>query len=267
MRRGTTQDLLNRLSAYLQEGKFQSTTDEVVARFFHAYMREGFMSGRINAHESSAMIGHFLPIYAQDAFDFVRTTPDPQFVKYREEYESITDGDVPSLVDISGNNVRRHLAVHGFGRILRQIYDADGAWIERGFERYCYAQDEVLKQKVHAFVVGAYRTNLVEMLDKAVSTTFSGTFGKTTLRSISTAGRILMTFARSNPNSAWHMKEDQISIIGEEGDKEGLRFGVQSVYADFPTACALIDDVITHWPQDIASLLKAYQPDRKVALA
>jgi hypothetical protein len=265
---GTTQDLLNRIAAYQQRGKFQTITDELVARYLFDYFREGLLSGHIGKYDGGTMIGHYLPLYLQDAFDHLRNGQERRIVTYRKEYESITANEVPNLVAVGGNNARRSLAVQSLGYLLCEIYGEDrGFWVRTELEKYCYAQDEVLNQKVHAFVVVVYRKNLADMLDKAETTAFSGTFGKTTLRSLGTAGRLMFTFARPNTDSLWSSNEDQISIVGEDGEKEGVRFGVQSVYCDFTTACALIDDVVKHWPADLKTLQKTYLPDRKLAIA
>ena len=224
------------------------------------------MAGRIPKYDMNH-ICHYLPYYIQYAFDELRTGTDKVVAQRRKEYESIARDDVPDLVAVEGNNIRRSLAIHALGSMMRAVYgEEDSSWIRQGVENYFLAQDNVLQQQVHKFAACCWHTGLSQMLDESKYTAFSGTFGATTMRSLSTAGRIMFTLARPNPSGRWVGGEDTVTIIGEDGDKTGMRMGIQSVYCDFSTACTLINDVVANWPDSQEKLVKVYKHDRKVSI-
>lgn len=257
-----TSSFLSDLAAYIRGGQFRCIYDEVVAKYLYRYLDYGRHDGRIPEYEYTG-IYHYLPLYIQDAFDALRTSNEPWIFGYREEYLKASKRDhVPDLVNISFGGVDRALMIQSLGQMLWDITGHD--FLRQNTEKYFGAQDQVLEQVIHEFITKVYRTGMRDILAESRSAGFSGTFGSVTLRSLYTAGRIMFTFSRENSNNPFG--EDSVSIVGEQGEKEGVRFGTQSVHAEFFTAVTLLREVISRWPGDHAEQEEIYRPDPKISI-
>lgn len=77
---------------------------------------------------------------------------------------------------------------------------------------------------------------LWQVVNECVESGMSGVFGKTELRTFTTAGRIMLSFWRG---------PEQITFVGDESDY--TRTGLQSMNCTVDTAKRLVQDVIDNW--------------------
>lgn len=64
-----------------------------------------------------------------------------------------------------------------------------------------------------------------------------------------------------------YYNEWSVSFVGEDNYQPCLNAGIQSVNADFRTALDMIEDVISHWPQDPEEQKKLYKTNVRVFVA
>jgi hypothetical protein len=136
-------------------------------------------------------------------------------------------------------------------------------WVEQEVSSYFLAQDRVLDQELHGFIRGVYRQGLVELHNRSKSRGMSGIFSLTHLRGFTTAGRIMLTFARISNEG---IDTNSVSFVGDESDEYGFRFGTQSVYAPLEIASSMIRDVVDNWPSDPKERAIVYKSDKNVSI-
>lgn len=217
----------------------------------------------------------YLPKLMVDAFEQLRTRTDEKTIHFRQKYESEMGHEVPNILDLGASNIldQGSAVQTTLGFMLKEVTGQD--WVGHQIDTYCNAQKYVLQQTFDKFLRLVYRLGLGEMVDKCDRSGMSGKFGETDLRTFTTAGRIMFTFARRiDKNKDSYFKKDgelycnewSVSFVGEDGDPLCLSAGIQSVDADFRTALDMIEDVIKYWPSTQKEQSKIYKADTKVSI-
>ena len=137
-----------------------------------------------------------LPQLAVDAFDALRTGTDEDTVRFRKDYESETGREVPNVTDLGASYILDQCSAvqTTLGFMLRDVTGHE--WVARDIDAYCNAQMHLLQQTFDKFLRLVYRKGLHELIDKSARTGMSGRFGEVELRTLTTAGRIMFTFAK-----------------------------------------------------------------------
>lgn len=212
----------------------------------------------------------YLPKLMVDAFEQLRTGTDKTTAKYRTMYEEETGHQVPNVVDVGESDILdQSLAVQTtIGFLLKEVTGQE--WVNKDIETYCNAQKHVLQQTFDKFVRRVYRRGMSDAVGKCLSRGMSGRFGEVELRTFTTMGRVLFTFARRIDNSKEgderYFNEHTVSFVAADDDPLCLSAGLQSVHADFRTALDLIEAVVKNWPPDTSEQRKLFKEDTKIGI-
>lgn len=242
----TTREFILSAQHFVSRGEQRWKGDLLIATALAKYFDSKLRAGEIPEYGpmSGLTFNSYLAKYLDDAWEYLRTSDKAGAVEFRKMFKKELERDVPDLHDISGG-VDRTLTIANLGSLMEKIIGTE--WAKQWVEEYFFAQDHVLAVHFQKFVRKVYNDGMREQIDASRSSGMSGTFGKVELRTFVSAGRILMTFACKVGVLA--SKEETITFIGEEGEKQGKRFGIQSVHTNLVNALQMIDAVIYHWPK------------------
>lgn len=213
-------------------------------------------------------ITHYLPRILADAWECFRCDDHPMVMECRQEYlkdlERDPNNPIVDVLDIQFNIVEKALTISDLARIPSEAIKSFGGryknWalgIRHDIDAYFNAETTVLSKIWDRFLRQVYEQGLLRVIDESeVSAGMSGRFGNVELRSLITAGRIMFTLAKIEGGR--EELEESITFIGEEGDKKGYRFGIQSIHCDFITAMDMINQVIANWPSEPAEQAKIF---------
>ncbi len=240
----TTSQFISSLRRFFARGEQKWKGDLLITQALIAYFTRGLKNKEIPDYgpETGLSFTAYLAKYLDDAWEYLRTSKDGTW--FRQDFEKELGREVPDLNDISGG-VDRTLTIANLGSLMQTIIGTE--WAKQWVEKYFFAQDQVLALHFQKFVRQVYNDGMREQIDASKSSGMSGTFGKVELRTFITAGRIMMTFA-FRPG-VLQATEESITFIGEEDEKPGKRFGIQSVHTNLVNAIQMIDAVIHHWPK------------------
>lgn len=221
----------------------------------------------------------YLPELLVAAFESLRTNDEEWVVEYRNKYEQDTGHEVPNITDIGeGSIFARQSAIQTtLGFMMRDVMGERGGWIENQIDKYCNAQDHVLKQTMDKFLRRVWWQGMYKMVAKNSSGGMSGKFGETDLRTFRSGGRIMFTFARRHKGKTGiyfggklvetlPYEEDSVSFVADDSDPLALGTGLQSLETTFRTALDMIEDVISNWPDSQKKREKIYATSKDVSL-
>jgi hypothetical protein len=218
----------------------------------------------------------YLPKLMVDAFECLRTgAGDVQVAHYRKMYEEETGHEVPNIIDAGESHILHQCSAvqTTLGFLLKDVLGHSE--IEHKIDAHCNAQQYVLQQMFGKFVRQVYRQGMCDIISKSKSGGMGGKFGETELRTFVVIGRVMFTFARRidktkkgiyRKGESIVLNEKSITFVASEDDLLCWSAGIQSVYADFRTAIDLIDDVVTHWSQDLKEQKKIFREKRSISL-
>lgn len=186
----------------------------------------------------------YLPQLAGDAWEAMRTGNDKFTTKVRKQYEEEVEHGMSNLFELGGNIVDQVLSTKMVGYILSAVIEDE--WIQTEVDSYFGAQRRAVEGAFDKFLRDVYRKGLFEIIDQSRSTGMTGQYGSTKLRTWTSAGRIMFTFARPKKQGI----EVSVSFLAQDRDALALEAGLQSVEANLSTAMAMIADVIARWPKD-----------------
>lgn len=186
-----------------------------------------------------------LPELLQEAFDEFRTLPEWHLE--RSAYLIDTEGSkFPDLVNIHDDR-NRTLTIMCLVDLMSAIYckverlNYDQArWLEHEMTHYYNAQWQIIEQSWKRFVKKCYRPFIRRYKDERHSAN-SGTFGSTRLLTLSSAGRVMFTFARG---------DEDMTYVADDSDLYGNRAGPNYVSIPYTKCVEMIDDVVNNWDLD-----------------
>ena len=204
----------------------------------------------------------YLPQLITDAFENLRVGEDESTLSRRQSYLREKERDtLPEILNIESGGLDRVLTISKLSSLMGKV--TGYPWVETQIESYLKGQDTVLEQEFNGFVKRVYLEGLADLHEQSRTNGMRGVFDLTHLRGFTTAGRLMLTFARKDDNGH---DSHSISFVGEDGDIAGLRFGTQSIYAPLDIATGMIRDVIRNWPQEPNLRAEIYHPDRQVSI-
>lgn len=222
-----------------------------LAKFLMYYLIE-----KLNLPDDRDFFWHHFPDYLPqilaDGVEELRTSTHPVIKRMREEYERDTGGPVPNVFDIGASDLLEQGSFIQTLRFTLQDVIEDPAFSAK-LDSYFNAQRNHLMQVFDKFLRVVYRPALFEIIKNASERGMSGKFGQTELRSFCLAGRLMLSFARKGD-------EHILTFIGEEGDKNAWRFGIQSFSnVDFQMSLAMVNEVIEKWPSEAVKQAEAFR--------
>jgi hypothetical protein len=249
----TTLDFAKAAMHFAKHGEHRWIGDDFIAAALGEYFKKRVNNGQIPQYgrHGGVHFTQYIAKYLDDAWEFFRTSGDIDASNFRRLYEEKIKGEVLCLTEISYAGPNRIMDILNLASLAAKISGED--WVEDKVKNYFFAQDTVLEQQFQRFVRLVYKQGLSEMINASKSAGMSGTFGSIDVRTMCTAGRVVMTFAKSKTEAETET-EESFTFIGEEKEMQGKRFGMQSVYVDLGTAISMINEVINNWPS-------ADQPD------
>ncbi len=182
--------------------------------------------------------------------------------RLREMYELETEHSIPDPMDITGDGIDQALFVQSLGFLFHDVTAQN--WISGQIGQVFNAQRHLLMQRVYVFVDKVYTRGLAKFIHDTQERGMSGTVGETTIRTYYVAGRQLITFARPSTDEA--KAEHSMTLICGEDDPLALGIGTQSIFTDFQTALAMLDDVITNWPDELEQAWMLLAPDDQIGI-
>lgn len=196
------------------------------------------------------------------AIEELRTSEALSTRGLRERYELETGHLIPDPMDITGNGVDQVLFVQSLISLFEDVTGHN--WISKQIDEVFNAQRHLLMQRVYVFVDKVYTKGLAKFIQDTQERGMSGKVGETTIRTYYLAGRQLITFAR--PNADEGKPEHSLTLISGEDDPLALGIGIQSVFTHLETALAMLDDVITNWPDEREQAWMLLSPDDKIGI-
>ncbi|MBT6691517.1 hypothetical protein HOB10_04260 [Candidatus Parcubacteria bacterium] len=264
-------ELTRALSGYLHAGDFQTRGEKHLVFFLRWYLDERVADETTFKH---CGISHYLPRILADAWELFRHDDHSVVAKCRQDYlEAIERGndEVVDLLDVQFQAVEKALTISTLARLIESAIERDmeyrsmGANVRHNIESYFFAETTVLSKAWDCFLRQVYENGLLKVIDASDKCGMSGQFGNVAMRSLVSAGRIVFTLVKVE--GAREGLEESITFIGEDGDKKGYRFGIQSVHCDFLTAMSLIDEVIRNWPSSPEAQSKIFTDNANVSIA
>lgn len=273
-------DLINRLEgvigAYEAEKRRGMSGKLVLAQFFLYYFTK-----LVIPHDEKYDFWDIRPYLSKlfvDAFEELRTGSDIEIVSFRGKYEKEIGGEIPNILDAGdGNDLLKQISsVMNISSVVKDIFKGDSFSLQ--IEAYCRAQFTVIEQTFDNFLRRVFRNGMHSIIKVCLKSGMSGKFGKTELRTFTSAGRIMFTFARRKRGKTFiygpdnkvievlPYQEQSISFVAEDGDPLCLGAGIQSVFCDFFTALNMINDVIKNWPADSETQWASYKADKDVSM-
>ena len=197
-----------------------------------------------------------------DAFEQLRIGSDVKTAAFRRMYEEETGHGVPNITDLGASYIldQGSAIQTTLGFMFEDILGKD--WVVHQIDSYVNAQKYVLQQTFDKFLRRVYRRGLYDLIAACQKSGMSGKFGQTELRTFTTAGRLMFTFARRVDGA----NEPSVSFLAEDGDPLALSAGLQSVMADFRTCLDMVEEVIVHWPTDVAQQRNVFAASEKVSI-
>lgn len=221
-----------------------------------------WLDEKVEFNDKYTGIVHYLPRLMVEALENLRTGQDSITQTFRIAYRAECEiEEFPDVKEVNGSFERTHLILN-VSRIIEEV--TENKWLEEHIVGYLRAQDYVLDQALREFNVRVYRQGLHKLTKENKTAGMSGNFGNTTLRTFYTAGRLMLTFARTSEKNPKY--EDAVSFVADYDDPTGLRTGLQSVYCTFETAVSMIQEVTNNWPAEISEQSRIYHSDIKVGI-
>lgn len=217
-----------------------------------------------------------------DAFEEFRTHPKHQVLRetYKSQMGGVWPEGIPDLLDVRGSFGWQHVT-RDLVELLPLIAGrCGGAWLKRDLDGYFHAEAEVINHAWRRFIRCCYRP-FAPQLKQVQHRGNSGLFGRTTLRSYGTAGRVMFTFARTEAPSDVLAKvtelvntegvtaenkvaaleallmivpspdsgpdAQQITFVADDSDLYGFRSGMNFPDVGYAKCVEMINDVIDHW--------------------
>jgi hypothetical protein len=252
-------DLMQLLMRYARMGQGRMRGQEVLADFIVFYLG----SIRLPADEEDDFwrIEPHIPRLLLRAFDELQTSTDPEVQYYRTQYERATERRFPNLTKVGAADiVGRSLTVQAISSLVADVTNLE--YLKFEIEKLFNAEYQLIELSFGRFMARVYCGGLFKAIDACPMRGMSGRFGDTELRSLVTAGRLMLTFARPGDTD-----EQSISFVGIDDDKQGLGAGLQSCYTNLDTALNMIGEVMEKWPSDSAEQAAMYVADTHIAPA
>jgi len=233
--------LVGSLSRYAERDTGSTKGQKTLARFLAHY----FDSLEIPADQNRGhwSIDQYIPQLLLGAFEVFRTSEDETVRQLRARYEDELSRPFMDLTDIWGDGVEKALAVQSLGYLFNDVFNAD--WFPSRINDVFNAEQNLLQQVLYKFLDRVFSQGLFNIIDTSPQRGVSGTFGETTLRGYVIDGRLMLTFARPG-----EPMEHSASFVCGDDDPLVLGGRVQHVDTDLQTAIAMINDVMTGWPED-----------------
>jgi len=252
-------DLVDALERYAHNGKStmkgQGTLALYLANYFDALeipADQEYSFWRIDEHLPELLIG---------AMDLLCTSEDDHIKSFRLVYERETERPFPTdmIHAQQGNGIPQIMVASKIKDIAENV--TGNPYIGRKVEELFGAEMQLLHLEFHQFINHVYRRGLYERIDKCRKRGMSGVFGQTKLLSFVTAGRIMLTFGRTQEDLS-----PSVSFLCEDGDPLGIGAGCQSLYADLRTAIDMLKEVEANWPISKRAQWRVFRPDTEVGL-
>lgn len=240
-------EFINSLVDFLMQGKITMRGQRQLAAHYINYFRKTEIAAdtRYDFWDLEA----YLPQLMLDGFMDLLVSDDPVTAAIREQLEEealLMLGDASRIGAISVTD--QVLWVQSIDGMLRGagVHEATCNKVEMLF----MAEVRMVELAFRRFVQDVFTSGLFEVINEGTTAGMSGTFGvgpdmPTTLRTFTTAGRLMFTFA-SDVGS----HEESITFVGTDDDPLLLGAGLQSVQTDLATALKMIDTVRTCWPMN-----------------
>ena len=264
-------ELTRALTGYLHAGDFKTRGEKPLVTFLRWYLTERVSNETTFQH---CGISHYLPRILADAWELFRHDAHPIVAECRQNYlDAIERGDeeVVDLLDIQFQAVEKALTINTLACLMSDAIERDpmyqrglGTHIRHDIEAYFSAELTVLSKAWDRFLRQVYEGGLLRVIDASDKCGMSGQFGNVELRSLVSAGRIMFTLVKVEGGRQG--LEESITFIGEDGDKKGYRFGIQSVHCDLITALSLINELLAKWPSDPARQAEVFTDNANVSI-
>lgn len=253
-------ELVSALRSYVERQQGRARGQNTLAAYFAQYFDKLDIPAdtRFDHWEIDNRIAQLLVA----AIEEFRTSQAIPIRGIREIYEMEVGHPMPDLTDITGDGLEQALTVQMLGFLFTDVTGQE--WVSSQIDQVFNAQRYLLMQRVYVFVAKVYTKGLAKFIDDTQERGMSGEFGETTVRTYYIAGRQMITFAR--PNAVEGYEEHSLSLLCEEGDPLAMGIGSQSIFTDFDTALAMIDDVIINWPDDLEQAWMMVAPDDNVRI-
>ncbi len=246
---------IDALQSHLHRGEFRQRGH----RQLTAYLRWYFMTQVKGDFEFTRILVH-LPELLNRAFTLLRESDLPEVRSRRKSYlEAVEKDQVPVLTDVT-EGLDRILAILSLGSLMKDV--TGESFVERRIEAYFMAQDMLLMHGFNEFAYRVYLNGLSDIIDKSRRKGMSGTFSSTTLRSYVIAGRIMFSFSQKNGEG----NEKSVSFVGEEDEKDGVRFGMQALYCTLEEALHMMSEVVSGWSSTPQERQLAYVDNDNVSI-
>ena len=242
------------MTDHLHDGDFQTRGEKPLLLFLRWYFNN-MVANEVTFQHCG--ITHYLPRILADAWEHFRHGEENSVAICRKDYlEELGRGDeeIVDLLDIQFQAVEKALTISTLARMMKSIIGRDpryqrlGDHVSHQIEAYFFAETAMLSKIWDRVLREVYDRGLRDVIDASDKCGMSGQFGNVELRSMVYAGRIVFTLAKIEGGREG--LEESITFIGEDGDKPGYRFGIQSIHCDFMTAMSLINELLVKWPSD-----------------
>ena len=250
-------ELVSALNDYAERGVEATNGRDDLARFLADYLSE--LDIPADQKWDFWQIDHHIPQLVLGAFETLRMSEGESSREFSVHYGGVMGRATVDPTDIWGGGVEQSLFVQNLGYMLKDALGFD--WLAKEIDMIFNAERHLLEQLFYKFLSRVFQRGLFRAIDESPKRSMSGTFGETTLRTYILAGRLMFTFARPGERA-----EQNVSFVCGDDDALGLGSGVQTVYTDMQTAIAMINDVITAWPEERSAQAEMFTADGSISI-
>ena len=248
---------MNKLREHLVVGKLGWKGQRAFAAFLLEYLQK--LSIPADEEYDFWQLDKYMPQLLVDAFEELRSGTSEYVLRHRKAYEEDAEHSVPDILNINGGNIfdRQGAIQTTLGFLMRDLTGND--YIEKAIDSYCRAQDYMLQATFDKFLRSVYRKGMFHLIEKSNLKGMNGKFGSVKVLTFSMCARTQIQFDHADG-------EQSVSFMMEEDDPLAYSAGIQSVYTDVHTGCAMIEEVIKNWPAESELQQKMFTPNEKVTL-
>lgn len=252
-------DLMQKLCGRIAQGGFEWKGQEAFAVFLLEYLQNLSISS--DEQYDFWQLDQFLPQLLTDAFEELRIGTDEYIAKHRDAYEKETEHCVPEILNVniggSGVHHRQSAIQTTLGFLMKDL--TGNEYLEGRIDAYCHVQDTMLQTVFDKFLRHVYRVGMFDLINECNFKGMNGKFGSVTVLTFSMCGRTQIQFDHEDGKQS-------VSFMTEEGDNLAYSAGLQSIYADVHTGCAMMEEVINNWPREEESQRQMFVSNENVTL-
>lgn len=244
-------ELVHELDRFVSAKRFEFKGDRELALYLM-----WFFTSQVKPQHDSTGIEAYLPKYLFEAMLLFRESDDELVIAHRELYMLATEmqGTFPDIISISYASSDRNSVIRELASLIERV--TGDRMLRVRINSYFDAQETVLKQFLHMFVLKVYRQGLYELI-RGADRDFVLQFGNTSMFvGVKTTIKFTLKKIDKSSMSSLVVSLSKNPVDGEltfgtyDYDVTGMELSLNWIRVPLNTAIEMIYDIVSGWPID-----------------